>query len=479
MWVHPAGGSDNPGNSTSLVFHNDKNPLSALKFIFFNNQLKQYTSGKFVHPLGGHAGNGTKLVLYDGSDGERTSIYMVEEGGRTYLKHGNYYVHPAGGSDHPSNGTPLVYHSDFRPTLAISLILAENLQVLDFKLHTDQHNLNTTPMVVSQTVDNTSTIPLDSTVNLEYNRTLLNSFSLSCTKKWAMKIATKGNFNLLLESGEISVEFSTEYSGTESKTNTITEAVKASQTHRIAVPPGRRVKLTLTTYRLAGEIPFTTTLRADTGYQFVMKGKMKTEYFFDQSCEVCDLYEKLNIIENPISYTPWSNGADEKLYRLCNHDVKSPENSVLLGFHLVCNGPQMRYEIFSGRIVANSSVTICNIEKNWTPWEDGASKPLHYLGKQTIHLSNDRVLLSFRLEQTRDKVRYCYTSGQIMVGQEIIAFSQNYKKSYTDLQIGAEEHAPCHLDRQNVKVMPGHVLLGFRVLRDNKNMQYEFYSSEI
>jgi hypothetical protein len=65
--VHPAGGSVDAGNDTSLFFHEGRHPGAYFAFNQKNGTI-MHVSGRFWHPYGGSAqpGDNNRVVLFDG-----------------------------------------------------------------------------------------------------------------------------------------------------------------------------------------------------------------------------------------------------------------------------------------------------------------------------------------------------------------------------------------------------------------------------
>ena len=129
VW-HPLGGLSNPNDNTEVVLHQDKHDRA--KFYFGSNQgtkiyyivppigyVTHYSSGKIIHPLNGspQPADNTNLVVYTGGYGElRLQLQFVEDPnteGYGYIKHtsSGKYVHPYGGSLQPADNTPLVFYT--------------------------------------------------------------------------------------------------------------------------------------------------------------------------------------------------------------------------------------------------------------------------------------------------------------------------------------------------------------------------------
>jgi hypothetical protein len=286
-YVHPEGGSDAPNNNTPLVFHSDKDRL-ALQYVFNNSQLQHYSSGKYVHPYKGSVGVNVMLVLFDGSDGNRTAVGMVSVDGRTYLKKDNYWVHPNGGSANPDNNTRLVYHTDFRPALAIGVIPAETCELLSITYdNTVGPKLPVSPVVVETVSTNfTNENSFEQTMSVEYSRSLANTFSYEFSEKLGFQVTNKVKSSFFVAGAEVSVTASFEFLSSQTTTTTTTEGVKVTNSVKVTISPHQSLKLTVTTQRVSGRIPFIAKFKSESGYQFEITGVMVTEYFFNQQVSV-------------------------------------------------------------------------------------------------------------------------------------------------------------------------------------------------
>jgi len=295
-YVHPSGGSDSPGNDTPLVFH-EPNGRLALQFVFStvngHRQLQQYSSSKYVHPKGGHVGNDVVLVLYDGSDGARTSVDMKVVDGLTYLINGgdqSYYVHPSGGSATPGNDTKLVYYNVQRPGVAIDLVPAEDYSVQSIQFdQTGLNNLAGTNIVVDKTISNNSDQPITSTVDLTYNRSVTNTFTFSFTEKLGIKITSSAKATIGVAESTTSFEVSFEFSATQTQSNSTTEGVQLRAQEVVTVPSHKNVKVSLITNRKSGKVPFTAVVVASRGFKQTLHGTMDVEYFFNQNVVVSNV----------------------------------------------------------------------------------------------------------------------------------------------------------------------------------------------
>lgn len=117
--VHPLGGSANPCDNTKLVLHSCGFGERRIQFVFERcpcnpygyGYLKQVTSGKYVHPLGGSQNpcDNTALVFHSGKHG--ACLFGFGTDGNIYQYSSGKTWHPLGGSTCPGDNTVLVLHS--------------------------------------------------------------------------------------------------------------------------------------------------------------------------------------------------------------------------------------------------------------------------------------------------------------------------------------------------------------------------------
>ena len=123
-FVHPKGGSCNPGNNTRLVVHSNRNDPTRLQVRFVPVQgtpgygghfgyIEHVASGKIVHPSGGSVdpGNDTHLVYHE--DRHHNALFEFDEEGCVIKHTGGKIWHPRGGSANPKNDTKCVLHNDW------------------------------------------------------------------------------------------------------------------------------------------------------------------------------------------------------------------------------------------------------------------------------------------------------------------------------------------------------------------------------
>ena len=117
--VHPYGGSWNPDNDTNLVVHEGGLGESRLQFQFevvegqgHFGYIKHVPSGKYVHPLGGSIdpGKDTQLVYHDGK--HSACLFCFDEENNYIVHISNKIWHPYGGLANPSDDTGVVLHGD-------------------------------------------------------------------------------------------------------------------------------------------------------------------------------------------------------------------------------------------------------------------------------------------------------------------------------------------------------------------------------
>ncbi len=237
-FVHPKGGSDNPGNETHLVFHEpvkeDKHRIE-LQFIFENGQLKHYSSGKYVHPRGGHVGANVPLCLFKDCDGERTGIKLVRDNENTYLQHtqSGYYVHPKEGNISPSNDTELVYFQTCRPGIAIKILPSnETVKLVNTEFDTAKlASLPTETVVAQTTMKNESKTAQVVETCVDYSRSLTNTFTFRFREKISFNIEQSTKIGasipgLVSAEAAVKVSFGLELEASQASTNTTTKGVR-------------------------------------------------------------------------------------------------------------------------------------------------------------------------------------------------------------------------------------------------------------
>lgn len=294
-FVHPYGGSDNPPDNTKLVWH-DRNDHLALQFVFENGQIKHFGSGKYIHPLNGTARDDVNLVLYPGYR-ENTGVQLVPRGDRTYLQHSKsrLYVHPRGGSASPANDTELVYHHDFRPGIAITILPAEDVEVVKTVFNTSALASSPADTITAETrVTNSSSADQALEATVRYDRSITNTFSLEFYEEAAFSISRTAEVSAELPfdvgaSLSLSMTFEMAFGSSQATTTSSTTSVQNSVTVKPTVKAGKTLRVIVTTQRKHGDVPFVMTLRSSSGDEFEKTGIMRTEYFFDQQVD----YEEL------------------------------------------------------------------------------------------------------------------------------------------------------------------------------------------
>lgn len=132
-FIHPQGGKNFPEDSTKLVLHSGSQGGQSIDALMFcmvpeviystipagNGWFKiKHKSGKYVHPLGGVAGNNVCLCLHrgdvSGTGGPNACFFRIcfslQTGNQYFhLQHSSgLFVHPKGGRLNPPNETELV-----------------------------------------------------------------------------------------------------------------------------------------------------------------------------------------------------------------------------------------------------------------------------------------------------------------------------------------------------------------------------------
>ncbi|EGD76888.1 hypothetical protein PTSG_08235 [Salpingoeca rosetta] len=295
-YVHPHGGSDMPGNDTALVLHHGfDEKRDALRWVFVNDaenkhQLKHYSSGKFVHPKGGKVGKEATLVVHSSPGRPETMIEMVQEDGRTYLRHtdSDYYVHPHGGSPNPGDNTRLVYYSGYRPSLAFLAIPAETLFVDRIEIHQAQalESINTITSLSDEHRNDTDQ-PVQTSISVALEESLQDSAQLSFERCFGLKVGSEFEVGLpLVGKTKVSVQFSGSWKSSTIKGEVRTSAVKVQINEHVTIPPGKCVQIRIDTRRCTKTAPATMYLRTASGIEVQRETTVTSTYHYDQEVHV-------------------------------------------------------------------------------------------------------------------------------------------------------------------------------------------------
>jgi hypothetical protein len=121
LCVHPNQGAEIPENGTSLLLfpHCDQHQARLRFSILSNGSLYHVSSGKCIHPEGGKAEIGRRLVFWsscsDGpvsdANGNKRLAFEFTSSGSIRHKNTGLCIHPSGGLESPENDTELVLWS--------------------------------------------------------------------------------------------------------------------------------------------------------------------------------------------------------------------------------------------------------------------------------------------------------------------------------------------------------------------------------
>jgi len=298
-YVHPHSGTSTPGDNEPLVVwdgHGDGG--DKCKFYFAKDdqghrQLRHYASSKYVYLHEGKVDNGKSLVFWRSSGKAISSFTFIKrDDGNTYLTHGSLDL-----TVFPINqgnviiGTQLVLCHICKPDARMNLVPAESYSIISMDFdETSFEQVNNGTIAVDTIVDNsTSSTPLRTTVSLDYNRSVTNTFEFIFPEE--LGIAVTGSFGASFKIFEASVSVTTSFKFGQSQTATesTTEGVAVSISVNVEVPPFKQEKVTLITRRLQGKIPYVATVKSVRDQIFELKGVMQMDYYFDQRLTIEDL----------------------------------------------------------------------------------------------------------------------------------------------------------------------------------------------
>ena len=114
--VHPDGGSANPPEDTKIVLHSGTGePRLQFQFVPMTQwgeygYIRQVTSQKYVHPLGGsgNPADDTRLVLH--SSTQCAALFYIDEQNDVIRHIGGKFWHPFGGDQYPDDNTDIVLY---------------------------------------------------------------------------------------------------------------------------------------------------------------------------------------------------------------------------------------------------------------------------------------------------------------------------------------------------------------------------------
>ena len=228
--VHPRGDSSNPGNDTELVLHSDKDSPQRFQVRFVPEKgfghfgyIEHVSSGKFVHPYGGslNPGNDTKLVYH--SDRHAAALFAFDEEDERIMHRDGKIWHPLGGSPNPGNDTPCVLNSDVHDAAKFYFGKLDGTEISAYP----NPNLSGTWKVVKAFIDPKASHTFTQTYKIG------KVLKRSSTEHHAWKVSAEVAYSIFKASAE--------YSGFVEKSSANTWSSEYEQTATIVVEAGKTV----------------------------------------------------------------------------------------------------------------------------------------------------------------------------------------------------------------------------------------------
>ena len=124
-FVHPYGGSPNPGNCDPLVLHPVRHANMVFRFVPEDKEwgyIEHKTSKRVLYPKDGrlNPGNNTKLVLHH--DRHFGALFAIDSARDRIVHKGGKFIHPFGGAAKPGQGTRLVLHEGINGAMKFILV---------------------------------------------------------------------------------------------------------------------------------------------------------------------------------------------------------------------------------------------------------------------------------------------------------------------------------------------------------------------
>ena len=181
--------------------------------------------------------------------------------------------------------------------------------------------------------------------------------------------------------------------------------------------------------------------------------------------------------------TAWQDGAELELCYLDRQNVTVPANTVLTGFKLERNGPQIRYKYWHAPLFVNGGnkqILIGDAKTTSTAFADGANrKEPCYLDRHNITAGANRVLTGFHAKRNAGNLAYEIYSGALTgVKDTVMTFTFNTSMKETARNDGADNNT-CYLDRHTIQAPAGQILVGFILRRDAGKMWYEYTTATV
>ena len=192
---------------------------------------------------------------------------------------------------------------------------------------------------------------------------------------------------------------------------------------------------------------------------------------------------KLAALRTPISVfchdegvTPYSDG-NSCLRDLSPHAVGFHDNRVLTRFHLGTDGDRIHYDYTVACLSGCGQFLTTREVEAKTGANKGENEICCYLDRHFVMAPEGHVLTGFQLERDGIQVWIRYRYTQLFAGDVKFTYraSDNVvQQSGTGWNDGADK-AMVYLDRQNVAVPDGHLMVGFHLVDQGGNMRYDFW----
>eukprot|EP01084_Bolivina_argentea_P214173 363650_1 len=280
-YIHPKGGSANPGNNTEIVIHDGTNNWQKRLLFEYTSEgyIKHVSSGKYIHPRGGSAnpGNDTKLVIHSGTH-SRMKWDLLSDGRIKHRASGKWW-HPLGGSAKPGNETAVCVHSgldNWQSRLKWIFTYPDGEGIL-----TDISFGERKVIGESKTLFVGDTTAINST-DTEQTKQVTVSKNYSKTTTWSHTSGFEIGVTIGCEVGVIN-KISTKLSmkASESITTGVsnTETTTVSAQDQIKVPPHKTYKATLWCQQAKVQIPYKGKIKFTDGVKNT-EGIIETEDYF-------------------------------------------------------------------------------------------------------------------------------------------------------------------------------------------------------
>lgn len=152
---------------------------------------------------------------------------------------------------------------------------------------------------------------------------------------------------------------------------------------------------------------------------------------------------------------------------------------ILTRFQLQCDAAQnhlLRYNFETATLAVNGVTMTVREEERVTPADDGADLDCCYLDRQLVRGPPGTVLTGFQLKSDTRNIWYEYTYAHLYANNVKYTYEvHDVRRAETGWDHGAWCREVRWLDRQNVAVPEGALLIGFKLNRNDTNMNYEYW----